>query len=83
MLNQGRNEGGKGDTIPRAPINYGGAESLRGRRITAGAAEKSQQCHKYFLQCSKFAIERAQVPPWGRQTSNMGAPNVLFAPGAI
>ena len=26
---QGRNEGGQGDTIPRAPNHYGGAESLR------------------------------------------------------
>jgi len=29
---QGRNVGGKGGTIPRAPNNYGGAKSLRGRR---------------------------------------------------
>jgi len=27
---QGRNERGKGGTIPRAPNHYGGAESLRG-----------------------------------------------------
>jgi len=39
---QGRNEGGgKGGTIPRAPIPYGGTGSLQGRRITAGGAEKS------------------------------------------
>jgi len=29
---QGRNEGEQGDTIPRAPNHYGGAELLRGRR---------------------------------------------------
>jgi len=36
--------------------NYSGAESLWqwGHRIT----EKSQQCHRYFLQCSTFASER-------------------------
>jgi len=51
-----------------------GAESLWGRRITAGrqmtaeGAEKSQQCHKYFLQCSTFASERPQFRTWGRQT---------------
>jgi len=28
-------EGGKGGAIPRAPNHYGGAESLRGRRMTA------------------------------------------------
>ena len=67
---QGRNEGG---TIPRAPIHYGGAESLRGRRITAGAVENSQQCHKYFLQYSKFTFERAQIPPWGAK--------LVFCPG--
>jgi len=33
---QGRNEGERWDQLP-------------GRRITAGAAEKSQQCHKHFL----------------------------------
>jgi len=52
---------GKGGTIPQTPIHYGGAESLQGRRITAGGAEKSQQCHKYFLQYSKVAFERTQV----------------------
>jgi len=62
---QGRNEGGKGGTIPRAPIHYGGAESMRGRLITAGGAEKSQQCHKFFLQYCKFAFERTKIRPWG------------------
>ena len=60
---QGRNEGGKGGTNPRAPIHYGGAELLQGRQIIAGGAEKSQQCHKYFLQYSKFAFERTQTRP--------------------
>jgi len=34
-----------------------------GRRITAGGAEKSKQCHKYFLQNSRptFVFERPQV----------------------
>jgi len=40
---QGRNKGGKGGTDPLAPSHYGGAKSLR-------VAEKSQQCHKHFLQ---------------------------------
>ena len=39
---QGRNEGGKGGIIPRAPNH-------------CGVAEKSQQRHKYFLQNSTFA----------------------------
>ena len=78
---QGRNEGEKGGTIPRAPIRYGGAESLLGRRITAGGAEKSQQCHKYFLQYSKFAFERTPVRPWGRQTLFLPrAPSNLVTP---
>ena len=29
--------------------------------MTAGGAEKSQQCHKYFLQCSTFTSKRPQV----------------------
>jgi len=65
---------GEGGTIPRAPIHYGGAESLRGCLITAGGVEKYKQCHKYFLQYSKFAFEGTEVDhaspvrPRGRQT---------------
>jgi len=58
---QGRNEGGRGAQFP-------GANSLWGLCITAGGAENSQQCHKYFLQYSKFVFERTQVRPRGRQT---------------
>ena len=65
----------KGGAIPRAPSHCGGAKSLRGHRMGAGGTEKSQQCHKYFLQYSIFASERP--------VSNMGAPNLLLAPGAI
>jgi len=87
---QGRNVGEQGGEIPRAPIQYGGAESLQGRRITAGGAEKSQQCHKYFLQYSKFAFERIPdltigAPNFdhGGAGSTRGASNLFFAPGAI
>ena len=53
-----------------------GERGLRfpGRRIAMGApndcegAEKSQQCHKYFLQHSVFASEWPQVRTWGHQT---------------
>jgi len=38
---QGRNEGGKGSTIPRVPNNSDG------RQMTVGRAGKSQQCHMY------------------------------------
>jgi len=63
QVSRGVTRRGKGGTIPRAPIHYEGAESLQGCRITAGGAEKSQQCHKYFLQYSKFAFERTQIWP--------------------
>jgi len=80
-LSQGRNEGGKGGTIPRAPIHYGGADMLLGRRMTAGGAEKSQQCHKYFLQYSKFSFERTPVRPRGRQICFLPrAPSNLVTP---
>jgi len=78
---QGRNEGAKGGTIPRAPNHYRGAESLRGRRMTAGGAEKFQKCHKHFLQYSTFASERPQVRTWGRQTCLLPrAPSNLVTP---
>jgi len=57
----GRNEGSKWGTFLRALNHYGGAQWLWG-------TEKSQQCHKHFLQYSKFSSERAQVRTWGRQT---------------
>jgi len=56
---QRRNDGGH---------NSPGAEALWGHQITAGGAEKSQQCRKYLLQYSTFASERPQVRTWGRQT---------------
>jgi len=92
------NEGKQGGhnspgTIPRAPIHYyGGAESLRGWQITTGAIEKSQQCHKYFLQYTvnllskklMFHHEGAKLRPWdGGFCLTTGAPNLFFAPGAI
>jgi len=61
----------RGVTRGEGGHNSSGAESLWERRMTAGGAEKSQQCHKYFFQYSCF-----------RKTSNsnMGAPNLLLAP---
>jgi len=47
------------DEIPAHIKPMGKAESLQGRQITAGGAEKSQQCHKYFLQYSNFAFKGA------------------------
>ena len=39
------------------------------------------KCHKYFLQCRKFASERAQVRTWGRQTCFLPrAPSKLVTP---
>ena len=61
--------------MPRTPNNYGGDESLRGSRITAGGAENSQQCHKYFLKYSKFSSERPQVRTRGAK--------LAFPPSAI
>jgi len=55
---------GEWGTIPRAPTH-----------CSAGAAEKSQQCRKYFLQ---YSICFRKI-----LGSNMGAPNLFLAPGAI
>jgi len=45
-------------------------ERFPGRRITAEGAEKSQQCHKYFLPYSAFASERPQVRTWGAKLAS-------------
>jgi len=59
---QKRNQGGKAGAIPPAPNHYGGAE-------------KSQQCHKYFLQ-QHICFRKASG-------SKMGGPNLFLAAGAI
>jgi len=71
-LRRGVTRGGKGVTIPLAPIHCGGTE-------------KFQKCHKYFHQHSKFSSERAEVRTWECQTcflprapSNLVAPLVLW-----
>jgi len=56
----GCSEGSKGGAILRVPSQYGAPNHSEG-------AEKSPKCHKYFLQYSEFASERAQVRICGRQ----------------
>jgi len=46
---QGRNEGGKRSAIPRAPSHYGGAKSLRGRRMAAEALENPNNVTSTFF----------------------------------
>jgi len=71
---QGRNEGGKGTLFPERRIAMGAPND-------GGSAEKSQQCHKHFLQYSTFTCERPQVLLWGRQTSFLPrAPSYLVRP---
>jgi len=52
---QGRNE----------PVQLGsnspGNKITMGQRMTAGGARNFQQCHKYFIQCSKCASIRPQI----------------------
>jgi len=57
------------------------------RQITMGAPnycgvrEKSQQCHKYFIQYSKFASTKPQSRTWGRQTCFLSrVPSNLVTP---
>jgi len=65
---QGRNEWGKGSTIPRAPNHYWGRW-------------KSQQYHMCFLQRNAFASERPQVRTGGRQSCFLPrAPSNLATP---
>jgi len=70
MVCRGVTKGGKVGTIPRASNHCRGAQSLWGRRITAGGVWKSQQYHTYFLQWSTFASERHQVRTWGAKLAS-------------
>jgi len=48
---QGHNEGGaRRAQFPDAESLWGRRITAWGRRMTAEGAEKSRQCHKYFLQ---------------------------------
>ena len=66
--NQWRNEGGQGRKLPRRRLTMGTPNHCGWRRMTTVGAEKSQQCHKHFLQYSTFASERPHFRIWGRQT---------------
>ena len=64
--------------------NSPGAESPWGRRLTGWSAEKTQHCHKHFLQYRTFASERPQVETWGRQTCLLSRRHLtllLYVPG--
>ena len=85
--NQGRNEGGKGGTIPWAPIRYGGAESLQGRRISAEAAESPNNVTSTFFNTAnllsnelRFHYGGAKLRLWGRWFDHGGA-KLVFCPG--
>ena len=68
---QGCNEGGKGAQFP------GGRVTMRVQNH-CGGAKKSQQCHKYFLQYSKFQYGKSNM---GRQTCFLPrAPSNLVTP---
>ena len=85
--NQGRNEGGKGGTIPWAPIRYGGAESLQGRQISAEAAESPNNVTSTFFNTAnllsnelRFHYGGAKLRLWGRWFDHGGA-KLVFCPG--
>jgi len=62
---QGRNEGGKGDTIPRMPNHYGDPESLRRRRKVPTISQ--------VLSSMQYICFRKT------SGSNIWAPNLLLA----
>jgi len=55
------------DSAPKG-VTDGEQEGRNFPGANYGGAEKSQQCHKYFLENSTFASERPQVRTRGRQT---------------
>jgi len=73
---QGRNEGGNGGTIPRAPNHYGGAESLRGAPNDCGLRQKVPTVSQVLSSMEYICFRKTSG-------SNMGTPNLLLALGAI
>ena len=60
-------------TTPGKGNHYVWANNYGWRRMTAGSAERSQQCHKCYLQNSTFASERPQV--------EHGVVKLVYCPG--
>ena len=60
---QGHREGGKGTKFPGRRITVEGPNDCGGR-------QKSQQCHKYFLQYSTFVSARPRVQRWGGELAS-------------
>jgi len=70
--------------VVRGVTREGKGAQFPGRRITAGGATKSQQCHKYFRQYSTFASEIHQVRTRGRQTCFLArVPSSLITPLSV
>ena len=85
---QGRNEGRKGGPIPRAPIHYGGVESLQGRSELLLEAPKSPNnvTSTFFNTVNlpskelRFDHRGAKLRPWRRRFDQRGA-EFVFCPG--
>jgi len=67
---------GQGGAIPRAPSHYGGAKSLRGAPNGCGRRRKVPTMPQVLSSMQYICFRKTSV-------SNMGAPNLLLAPGAI
>jgi len=71
-LGQERNERGKAGAIPQVPSRYGGAKSVRGAPNRQKVPTMSQVLPSIHYICFQKTSH-----------SNMGAPNLLLAPGAM
>jgi len=71
----GAYRGEKGGAIPRAPNHSGGGEILRGRRMIV-EAQKAPTVPQALSSIQYICFRKTSG-------SNMGAPNLLLAPGAI
>jgi len=57
-------------SVGQGGSNFPGAGPLWGRRMAAGGAEKSQQCHKYFLQRRTFACKDLRLEHGGAKLAS-------------
>jgi len=73
---RGATMGINGDAIPRAPSNYGDAKSLWGAPNGCAGRRKVPTMSQALSSTQYICFQKTSV-------SNMGAPNLLLAPGAI
>jgi len=70
LSNQGRNEAGKGGTVPWAPSHYGGAKSLQGHPMAAKAQKSPNNVTNTFFNTKHLLPKDLSSEYWGAKLAS-------------